>query len=73
MPIILDGDEYMTISEAVEYLDVNREQLKFRASKLGIKQYWRELMPKYRYYRKTDLDRLRAFRPVEPESEPSSK
>jgi excisionase family DNA binding protein len=64
MPIPLDGDEFLTIPEACEYLGIGRQALRLRARDHGIRAYKQGVTSRV-YYKKSDLDRMKAFRPVD--------
>jgi hypothetical protein len=67
MPIAVDNEEYYSVAEACEYLGgISRQTLRLRAKADNIRTY-KQGITRNVYYRKSDLDRLRAFRPAEPE------
>ena len=69
MPIMIEGEEYLTIDESCEYLGgVSRETLRRRTKDAGIQRYTRGIARTV-YYRKVDLDRLLRLRPVEDEKD----
>ncbi len=64
MPIKVDDEEYYTIAEACEYLGgISAQTLRLRARDNHVQPYKQGLTKKI-YYRKSDLDRIKAFRPV---------
>ncbi len=64
MSIKADNEEYFTIAEACEYLgDISPQTLRLRARDNNVQPYKRGLSKKI-YYRKSDLDRIKAFRPI---------
>jgi hypothetical protein len=64
MPIKVDNEEYYTVAEACEYLgNITPQTLRNRAKANGVLAY-KQGVTKHVYYRKSDLDRLKAFRPV---------
>ncbi len=64
MPIEADNEEYLTVSEACEYLGgISSQTLRLRARDNHVQAYKQGLTKKI-YYRKSDLDRIVAFRPV---------
>ena len=64
MPIKVDNEEYYTVAEACEYLgNITSQTLRNRAKANGVLAY-KQGITKNVYYRKSDLDRLKAFRPV---------
>jgi excisionase family DNA binding protein len=69
MPIIIDNEEYLSIEEACDYLGgISRETLRRRADAYGIRKYTRGVTRRV-YYRKSDLDRLNEFRPIDDDRE----
>jgi len=65
MPIIIDGEEYLSIEEACDYLGgISRETLRRRTQTAGIQKFTRGITRNV-YYRKVDLDKLNELRPVE--------
>jgi excisionase family DNA binding protein len=69
MPIIIDNEEYLSIEEACSYLGgISRETLRRRTEAYGIRKYTRGVTRRV-YYRKSDLDRLNEFRPVDDDQE----
>ena len=70
MPITVDREEYFSIPEACEYLGgITRQTLRLRAKEHDIKAY-KQGISRHVYYRRSDLDRLKAFRPVEDDEDP---
>lgn len=64
MPIKVDNEEYYTVAEACKYLgNITPQTLRNRAKANGVLAY-KQGVTKNVYYRKSDLDRLKAFRPV---------
>ena len=64
MPIKVDDEEYYTVAEACAYLgNITPQTLRNRAKANGVLAY-KQGVTKNVYYRKSDLDRLKAFRPV---------
>ncbi len=73
MPIKVDDEEYYTVAEACEYLgNITAQTLRNRAKANGVLAY-KQGVSKNVYYRKSDLDRLRAFRPVTRDEEQDSE
>jgi excisionase family DNA binding protein len=68
MPISADNEEFLTIAEACEYLGISRQALRLRAREHGIHAYKQGITRRV-YYKKSDLDRLKAFRPVDYDEE----
>jgi hypothetical protein len=67
MPMVIDGEEFLTIEEARQYLGgISRETLRKKAQKYGIKRYAKGIVRTV-YYRKSDLDRLNELRPLDDE------
>ena len=65
MPIMVDNVEYMSVLEACEYLGVSRQTLRLRATKNKIRAY-KQGVTRNVYYKKSDMDSLKALRPVDP-------
>lgn len=65
MPIMVDNVEYMSVPEACEYLGVSRQTLRLRAKENHILAY-KQGITRNVYYKKPDLDSLKALRPVDP-------
>jgi hypothetical protein len=64
MPIKVDDEEYYTVAEACAYLgNITPQTLRNRAKANDVLAY-KQGVTKHVYYRKSDLDRLKAFRPV---------
>lgn len=73
MPIKVDNEEYLTIAEACEYLGgISPQTLRLRARDNNVQAYKQGLTKKI-YYRKSDLDRIKAFRPVKRNEEQDSE
>jgi len=73
MPIKVDNEEYYTVAEACEYLgNITAQTLRNRAKANGVLVY-KQGISKNVYYRKSDLDRLKAFRPVNRDEEQDSE
>jgi len=66
VPTVIDNVEYMSILEACEYLGVSRQTLRLRAKENHLLPYKRGVTRNV-YYRKSDIDSLKALRPVNPE------
>ncbi len=66
MPIMVDNVEYMSVLEACEYLNVSRQTLRLRAKENHILVY-KQGITRNVYYKKADLDSLKALRPVDPD------
>ncbi len=65
MPVIAGDEEYLTTAEACKYLGgISDQTLRLRARANGIKAY-KQGISRNVYYRRSDLDRMKAFRPVE--------
>jgi hypothetical protein len=66
MPIVVDNEEYLSVEESLEYLGgVSRQTLRLRTKAAGISAY-KQGISRHVYYKKSDLDQLKAFRPVDP-------
>lgn len=64
MPIQADNEEYLTIPEACKYLGgISSQTLRLRTRDNHVQAYKQGLSKKI-YYRKSDLGRIVAFRPV---------
>lgn len=78
MSIIVDGVEYLDIKESREFLGVTDQTLRVLTKKRNIKRYHQDIASNKKYYKKTDLESLKAMKPVEEgdeddeESEPAS-
>jgi DNA-binding transcriptional MerR regulator len=73
MPVKADNEEYYTIAEACEYLGgISAQTLRLRARENNVQPYKQGLTKKI-YYRKSDLDRIKAFRPVSRNEEKDSE
>jgi len=69
MPVIAGNEEYYTVAEACEYLGgISNQTLRQRAKANGIRPY-RQGISRNVYYRKSDLDKMKEFRPVEYDDE----
>ena len=69
MPVVVDNEEYFTVPEACEYLGgISPQTLRLRARANGVKAY-KQGLARAVYYRKSDLERMRAFRPVDGEQD----
>lgn len=68
MPIVVDNVEYMSVSEACEYLGVSRQTLRLRAKENHMIAY-KQGVTRNVYYKKSDLDSLKALRPVDLDQE----
>ena len=67
MPITVDNEEYLTVPEACDYLGgISAQTLRLRARANGVKAY-KQGLARNVYYRRSDLDRIKAFRPVDEE------
>lgn len=65
MPIKVDNEEYYTTAEACEYLGgISPQTLRTRAKENNVKAY-RQGVTRNVYYRKSDLDLIKAFRPID--------
>jgi excisionase family DNA binding protein len=72
MPVMVDGEEYYTVSEACEYLGgISSQTLRLRARANGIQAY-KQGISRNVYYKKSDLDRMKAFRPIREDEEDDS-
>jgi hypothetical protein len=67
--IILDNEEYLTIQEACEMLKITSQTLRTRTKALNIPKYHQKIAPNVVYYKKSDLEDMRAMRPVREEEE----
>jgi hypothetical protein len=66
MSVIVDGEEFYSVPEACEYLGgISSQTLRLRARANGVQAY-RQGISRNVYYKKSDLDRMKAFRPVNP-------
>ena len=65
MPIMVDNVEYMSVLEACEYLGISRQTLRLRAKESHIQAY-KQGVTRNVYYKKYDMDSLKALRPVDP-------
>jgi hypothetical protein len=64
MPILVDNEEYYSVLEACEYLGgITSQTLRNRAKAFGISAY-KQGITRNVFYKKSDLDRIKAFRPV---------
>jgi hypothetical protein len=65
MPIMVDNEEFLSVVEACAYLGgISRQTLRLRAKANGIHAY-KQGVTRNVYYKKSDLDRLKVFRPVD--------
>jgi excisionase family DNA binding protein len=64
MTIEIDGETYYTTEEACSYLGVSRDTLN-RMAKDGRLHKYRQGFARTVYYRQTELEALRAMRPIE--------
>jgi hypothetical protein len=65
MTITLDGEEYYTINEACDYLGgITSQTLRTRTKALGIPRYQQQIAPNIVYYKRKDLESMRAMRPI---------
>jgi excisionase family DNA binding protein len=67
MPVEVEGETYFTAAEAARYLGVSRETF-YNNTRSSLQQYKFGVLKRV-YYRKSDLDKLRTARPIEPEEE----
>ena len=73
MPVKVDNEEYYIIPEACDYLGgISPQTLRLRARDNHVQPYKQGLTKKI-YYRKSDLDRIKAFRPVNRNEEQESE
>jgi excisionase family DNA binding protein len=68
MPIEMDGVMYYSTEEACDYLGLSRDTLN-RMTKDGRLHKYRQGFARTVYYRQSELDALRAIRPVDDEAE----
>ena len=69
--LVLDGEEYLTINQACDYLGgITSQTLRTRTAKLGYKKYHQQISPNVVYYKRSDLESMRAMRPIENEEGP---
>ncbi len=68
MPIMVENVEYMSVTEACEYLATSRQTLRLRAKENHIQAY-KQGITRNVYYKKSDLERLKTLRPVDPDEE----
>ena len=66
MTVQIDGETYYTTEEACDYLGVSRDTLN-RMAKDGRLRKYRQGFARTVYYRQTELDSLKAMRPIEDE------
>jgi Helix-turn-helix domain len=59
-----DEEHYMTAAEAVAYLKISRAALGRHVQKKRLKKYKRDISREV-YFKKSELDTLTIFRPVE--------
>ena len=63
--ITVDGEEYLTISQACDYLGgITSQTLRTRTRAAGIEQFHQLIAPNVVYYKKKDLENMRRMRPV---------
>ena len=71
MPLIVDNQEFLSVTEACEYLGgISRQTLRIRTKEYGISAY-KQGISRNVYYKKSDLDKLMALHPVESDEENS--
>jgi excisionase family DNA binding protein len=69
LPITVDNEEFLSVEEACEYLGgITRQTLRNRTKAAGISAY-KQGISRNVYYKKSDLDSLKAFRPVDPDED----
>ena len=68
MPIQIDGETYYTTEEASDYLGVSRDTLNRMAGDGRLRKY-RQGFARTVYYRQSELDDLKAMRPVDEEKD----
>ena len=69
MPITVDQEEYLTIPEACEYLGgITRQTLRIHVKTHNIPAY-KQGISRNIYYKKSDLDKLKELRPIQPEED----
>lgn len=69
MPNFVDNEQSYSVAEACEYFGgMANQTLRLRAKANGSKAY-KQGMARNVYYRKSDLDRIKAFRPVDEEED----
>lgn len=68
MPIIVGDEEYLSVAEACDYLSISYPTLRNRTRTAGIRAY-KQGISRSVYYRKSDLDSLKEFRPIEPDED----
>ena len=64
MPETENGEVYLTVEEATQYLGVSRDTLE-RYARAGQLTKYRRGVTRRVYYRQSELDRLKQFRPVD--------
>ncbi len=68
MPIEMDGEMYYSTEEACDYLGISRDTLN-RMTKDGRLRKYRRGFARTVYYRQSEMDALKAIRPVDDEKE----
>ncbi len=69
MPIEVDNEEYLSVEEACDYLGgITRQTLRNRTKAFGISAY-KQGISRSVYYKRSDLDRLKVFHPVDPDED----
>ena len=64
MPETENGEVYLTVEEATEYLGVSRDTLE-RYARAGHLTKYRRGVTRRIYYKQSELDRLNRFRPID--------
>jgi excisionase family DNA binding protein len=64
MTLEVDGETYYSTEEACDYLGISRDTIN-RMTKDGRLRKYRQGFARTVYYRKSELDALKAIRPVE--------
>lgn len=64
MPVQIDGEIYYTTDEACDHLHVSRDTLNRMAGDGRLRKY-RQGFARTVYYRQSELDALKAMRPVD--------
>jgi excisionase family DNA binding protein len=68
MPVLIDGETYHSTEEACDYLGVSRDTLNRMAGDGRLRKY-RQGFARTVYYRQSELDALKAMRPVDKEKD----